>query len=70
MQTDLTSPIIKKLMGLIGRLAKKNDYELVLDKQAAPYVRPDLDLTEQVVQLYNSGDSGEASAEEPKPGGG
>ena len=67
MQTDLTSPIIKKLMGLIGRLAKKNSYDVVLDKQAAPYVRPDLDLTEQVVQMYNSGDSGEPAAEEQHP---
>ena len=67
MQADYTSPIIKKLMELISRLAKKSGYEVVLDKQAAPYVRPDLELTEQVVQMYNSGDLGDAPAEEKKP---
>ncbi len=54
-QGELTAPIVKKMIGIIGRLAKKNGYEVVIDKQAAPYARSDLDLTEQVVQMYNSG---------------
>ncbi len=70
-QGDLTGPIIKKMIGVISRLAKKNGYELILDKQAAPYARPDLDLTEQVVQIYNTGDSGDSGGDdkkaEPKP---
>lgn len=61
MQGDLTGPIIKKMMGVVSRLAKKQGFELIIDKQAAPYARPDLDLTERVIQLYNSG--GEAEAE-------
>ena len=68
MQGELTAPIIKKVIGVVARLAKKNGYEVILDKQAAPYVRPDLDLTEQVVQLYNSGgEAAEPGAEEKKP---
>jgi outer membrane protein len=66
-QSELTAPIIRKMMETIARLAKKNGYELVLDKQAAPYVRPDLDLTEQVVQMYNSGGGGGGDADEKKP---
>lgn len=66
-QGELTGPVIKKMMGIVGRLAKKSGYEIILDKQAAPYVRADLDLTEQVVQLYNSGadagDAGDAKVE-------
>jgi outer membrane protein len=72
-QGELTGPVIKKMMGVISRLAKKNGYELILDKQAAPYARQDLDLTEQVVQMYNSGaDPGDEEkkpeAKEPKDG--
>ena len=68
-QGELTAPIIKKMMAVISRLAKKNGYEIILDKQAAPYVRADLDLTEQVIQMYNGGgDSGGDSAEEKKDG--
>jgi outer membrane protein len=69
-QGELTAPIVKKIMAVIARLAKKNGYELILDKQAAPYARQDLDLTEQVIQMYNSGgDPGEPAPEEKKPDG-
>ena len=47
--------------------------ELILDRSATPYARPDLDLTEQVVQMYNSGgEGGDAPAEGggDKPSGG
>jgi outer membrane protein len=67
MQADLTGPIIKKIMAVIARVAKKNGYELILDKSAAPYVRQDLDLTDQVIQLYNSGGGDEGGGDEKKP---
>lgn len=60
-QNDLTGPILKKMMAVISRTAKKNGYELILDRQAVPYVRSDLDLTEQVIQSYNAGE-----VDEPK----
>ena len=64
-QGQLTQPILKKMLGIIARLAKKSSYELIIDKQAVPYARPDLDLTEQVVQMYNSGgDGGDAPGPE------
>ena len=64
-QGQLTGPILKKMLGIIARLAKKSSYELIIDKQAVPYARPDLDLTEQVVQMYNSGgDGGDTAAPE------
>jgi outer membrane protein len=66
-QGDLTGPILRKMMGIITRLAKKNGYELILDRSATPYARPDLDLTEQVVQMYNSGGEG---GDAPPEGGG
>ena len=65
-QGELTGPILKKMMTVIGRVAKKSGYELILDRQAAPYARPDLDLTEQVVQMYNSGDAGDSSGGDEK----
>ena len=68
-QGELTAPIVKKIMAVIARLAKKNGYELILDKQAAPYARQDLDLTEQVIQMYNSGGDPGDSADEKKPDG-
>jgi outer membrane protein len=65
-QADLTGPIVRKMSEMIARLAKKNGYEAVLDKQMAAYVRPDLDLTEKVVQMYNTGGGGDEGGGEEK----
>lgn len=54
-QGELTAPIIKKMGAMIERLAKNDAFEVILDKQAAPYARQDLDLTDRVIQMYNSG---------------
>ena len=57
-QGELTAPIVTRMVGIVGHLAKQNSYDVVIDKRAAPYSRPDLDLTERVIQMYNSGDTG------------
>ncbi|HEY3237289.1 MAG TPA: OmpH family outer membrane protein [Polyangiaceae bacterium] len=59
-QGELTQPIIQKAMGLIRRLATQEGFDLVVDKQAAPYVRSDLDLTDRVITMYNQGAPAEA----------
>lgn len=63
-QGELTQPIVQKIMGTIRRLATQDGLDLVLDKQAAPYVRSDLDVTDRIITLYNqgSGDDGKAPA--------
>jgi outer membrane protein len=58
-QSELTNPIMKKMLGVISRIAKKNGYDVIVDAQAVPYVRSDLDLTDQVIQLYNGGGGGD-----------
>lgn len=66
-QGELTGPILKKMLGIISRIAKKNGYDVIIDRSATPYARQDLDLTEQVVQMYNSGGGG---GDAPAEGGG
>jgi outer membrane protein len=60
-QNELTQPIFQKAMTLIRRMATQKGFDLIVDKQAVPYVRSDLDLTDQVITMYNSG--GAAPAE-------
>src|SRR3954466_2306308 len=71
-QGELTQPIVQKIMGAIRRLATQDGLDLVIDKQAAPYVRSDLDVTDRIITLYNqgSGDEGKATGkkEVPAPG--
>ncbi|MEI9941379.1 MAG: OmpH family outer membrane protein [Pseudomonadota bacterium] len=63
-QGELTQPIVQKIMGTIRRLATQDGLDLVLDKQAAPYVRSDLDVTDRIITLYNQG-SGDEGAKGP-----
>ena len=56
-QGELTQPIVQKIMGAIRRLATQDGLDLVVDKQAAPYVRSDLDVTDRIITLYNQGAS-------------
>ena len=58
-QNELTQPIFRKTMGIISRLARQDGYDVVVDKQAVPYVRSDLDLTDRVITLYNQGAGGD-----------
>jgi outer membrane protein len=73
-QGELTQPIVQKIMGAIRRLATQEGLDLVVDKQAAPYVRSDLDVTDRIITLYNQG-AGDDGAKAPvtekdKKGGG
>lgn len=61
-QNELTQPIFQKAMGIIRRMATQDGYDVVVDKQAVPYVRSDLDLTDRIITLYNQGGGG---AEKP-----
>jgi outer membrane protein len=60
-QGELTQPIYGKIVGLLRRLATTDGYDAILEKQAVPYMRNDLDLTDKVIQLYNSGAAPAAS---------
>lgn len=63
-QGELTQPIFQKAMGLIRRLATQEGYDMIVDKQAVPYVRSDLEVTDRLITLYNQG-----VAPEPAPAG-
>lgn len=68
-QGELTEPIFRRTVGVIRRLATTEGYDLVVDKQAVPYVRGDLDLTDKVIQMVNSGSGAEDAKADPKKGG-
>jgi outer membrane protein len=63
-QNELTQPIFTKAMGLMRRLATQEGFDLIIDKQAVPYVRSDLDVTDRVITMYNGG----AAPTAPKEG--
>jgi outer membrane protein len=67
-QSELTQPVFQKTMNIIRRLATQEGIDVVVDKKAVPYVRSDLDFTDRVITMYNSGGGGDAAAPAaPKP---
>ena len=64
-QGELTQPIFQKAMGIIRRLATQDGFDVIVDKQAVPYSRSDLDVTDRVITLFNQGGPVEA---DPKAG--
>jgi outer membrane protein len=68
-ESEMTTPILQKVLGLLRRIAAQDGYDLVLEKSAAPYYRADLELTDRAIQLYNSGQAGDAPAPKGAPPG-
>jgi outer membrane protein len=68
-QGELTQPIFQKAMGIIRRLATQEGFDVVVDKQAVPYSRSDLDVTDRVITMYNQGGPADAGAETKSPAG-
>ncbi|WP_437580513.1 OmpH family outer membrane protein [Sorangium sp. So ce887] len=66
-ESEMTTPILQKVLGLLRRLAAQEGYDLILDKSAAPYYRADLELTDRAIQMYNSGQVGEAGPAKGAP---
>ncbi|HTJ83549.1 MAG TPA: OmpH family outer membrane protein [Polyangiaceae bacterium] len=68
---ELTGPMLQKIGSIVKGIATKSGYDVVIEKQAAAYFRNDLDITDQVIQVYNAGDTGPKApkdAPKDKPG--
>ncbi len=64
-QKELTEPIFEKIMGIVKRIATTEGYDLIVDRTTVAYVRTDLDLTDKVIQMYNSGGAPAAGGAPP-----
>lgn len=54
-RVELLYPVQDKIVRSIQRLANNESYDLVVDKATVAFVRSDLDLTDRVIQLANTG---------------
>jgi len=52
-QNELMQPILERALTIVEDIAKREGYVMVIDKQAVPYARADLDLTDAVIKAYN-----------------
>lgn len=65
-ESQLMYPIVNQMLGLVRQLASKSGYDMVLNKEAVPYYRSDLDITDRVIQMYNSSQGAKGGAPAPK----
>jgi outer membrane protein len=66
-QGELTQPIYQKLVAILRRVATQEGFDAILEKQAVPYMRADLDMTDRVIQMYNGGGAAPAAAGSAAP---
>lgn len=65
-QGELTQPIYQRTLSIIRRIATNDGIDLIIDRQAAPYVRGDLDLTDKIIQIVNTGAGASESGDKGK----
>lgn len=59
-ETEMTTPIYQRIIGIVRRIAAQDGYEIILEKASVPYMRADLEITDRAIQMYNSGQGGDA----------
>jgi len=52
-QKELLEPILQEVKDLIIQIGKEKNFSLILDKQAALFVKPEYDLTDSLIQQLN-----------------
>ncbi|HEU4411471.1 MAG TPA: OmpH family outer membrane protein [Polyangiaceae bacterium] len=56
-QNDVLAPVYGRVAGLVRKIARNEGFDLIVERQAVPYVRAELDLTDRVILLYNAGET-------------
>ncbi len=68
-QNELMQPILASALDVVQKIATDGGFAMVIDKQAVPYVRADLDLTDRVIAAHNGGGKPAAAAPTPAKAG-
>jgi outer membrane protein len=66
-QNKMTQPILNRVVSVLRQLAAQDGYDAILERNAVPYVRTDLDITDRVIQRYNTGGAAPATSTPSTP---
>ncbi|MBM4376096.1 MAG: OmpH family outer membrane protein [Deltaproteobacteria bacterium] len=64
-ENEMMVPILDKLNRIVRQIATQDGYDAVVSRDALPYFRGDLEITDRVIQTYNAANP--APADEKKP---
>jgi len=66
-QGEATQPILTKMLAILGRMARQNGYDMVIDSVATHYAVAGLEITDQAIKIYNSESTAQPLPPEPPP---
>ena len=67
-EEQATAPIVDRLQRIIGKIAAAENFTIVLDKSAGVvFAKPHLDMTNEVIRRFNSGDERAAGKKPADP---
>jgi outer membrane protein len=66
-ESEMTNPMLQKMIGIVKRVATQEGFDMVVDKAAVPYFRNDLDITDKIIQLYNADGGAVVPADKTAP---
>jgi outer membrane protein len=64
-ENEMMVPLLDKLNRLVRQIATQDGYDAVVSRDALPYFRGDLEITDRVIQMYNAANP--VPADEKKP---
>jgi outer membrane protein len=64
-ENEMMVPILDRLNRLVRQIASQESYDVVVSRDAVPYFRGDLEITDRVIQMYNAANP--APKDEKKP---
>jgi outer membrane protein len=67
-ETEMMGKIVERMNRILGKIAVSENFTMILDKSTGTLVfaKPSLDLTNDLIRRYNSGEGGDAPAAAPK----
>jgi len=70
-EQEATGKIFERMTKIISKIAASENFSMILDKAALVYAKPHLDLTNELIRRYNSGEGADGkaapNAAAPKP---
>ncbi|HVY48261.1 MAG TPA: OmpH family outer membrane protein [Minicystis sp.] len=66
-EQQLENPIYLRIRAIVQQVAQREGADFIVDRAAAAYVRADLEITDRVIQMYNSGAGTGAALPGPQP---
>ncbi len=52
-EQEATGGIFKKMQGIVGKIAERDHFTVVIDRNAVVWGQPSLDITNEVIRMYN-----------------